>query len=107
MLVAVTALASLKQEKLFGISRHIDYDLVGFSLFNNRTSRKLKNYIITVFATTILLASFFAVACLILAHVTIVRQSIDTVIHLKDHAAAVTPVTPVGSAVGHIFLSSE
>ena len=56
---------------------------------------------------TVSLSAFLAVLCCVFAPVPVIRQGIESLIHLEDHIAAVAAVAAVRAAVRHIQFPAE
>ncbi len=107
MLVAAAAAPAFQKKKTSVFAGHVGDDFATLRLTDYGALRHFDDDILAVFAGTVLLAALLAVFRTVFADVPEICQSIQSLVHLKVDAAAVSAVAAVGTAVRHIFLTPE
>ena len=99
---------SARQDHLTAVfAGHIRNDLSGFGVADHGSCRNLHHQVRAVRAMLPPLSAFFTVLRDILPDVTEIPQCIQAVIHFKDQVAALSAVSAIRAARGHVKLTPE
>ena len=107
MLIADSATSAFQNDLTTVLSGHVCDHFSALRIFDHGSFRNFQHDIRTTFAMTVPLTAFLSILCRIFTLMTVIGQGIQSFIHFKDHIAAITTVSAVGSTIRHKQLSSE
>ena len=107
MLVSATASAPLQENDSPIVTGHIYDHLSAFSLLHHRSLRNLQYNVPTVLSPAVFLVSRITVLSLILSRISEINESVQSLVNLQNHVAALSAVSAVRPACRDILFSAE